>query len=80
VVQAGTLGEHRFTEVRYSRRTSAYPGKIGGSAADDLEVGTNVVSANGNRLQVELPPGTEIRMEIGLERAVNDASYRGPWD
>ena len=30
-------------------------------------------------LAVELPPGTEITLDLGTERYVNEPSYSGPW-
>ncbi len=80
VVQAGTFGEHEFTELRYSKRTGAGPGNVEAHDAGGLTAGTETSAVNASRFEVELPPGTETRMEIGLLRAVNTASYGGPWD
>ena len=37
------------------------------------------VEVNGTYLQVHLPPNTQIELELGMERFVNDPSYSQPW-
>ena len=37
------------------------------------------VPVNGVYLRVQLPPNTEIDLELGMERFVNAPSYRQPW-
>ena len=74
VVQAGTFGEHHFTQVGYEARASEYPGPIGEYAAPDLRTEKKTVRVDGARLAVELPPATEIRLELGLERFVHQPS------
>ncbi len=80
VVQAGTLGEHRFTTVRASHRRSDYPGAPGSYTAPELELDTVCADVSDNHFAVRLPPGTRIDLEIGLERRVGVPSYRFPWD
>jgi len=77
-VQAGTLGEHCFAELEYSQQKSEYPGRVGSYAAPELERQTERVSVDAGYFQVILSPGTQIRLEIGLERCVQEPSYRFP--
>ncbi|MBI4551725.1 MAG: hypothetical protein HY710_05615 [Candidatus Latescibacteria bacterium] len=77
IVQAGAFGEHRFTEARYTARTSGFPGAIGDYAAPPLAAETRAVPVEDSRLQVRLPPGTEITLDVGTVRFVNRPSYGG---
>ena len=77
--QAGSLGEHRFTEVVYSARTSVYPGRVGSYTAPALQAETRKVAVNASYMQVRLPPGTKIRLDLGMARFVRDPSYAFPW-
>lgn len=79
IVQAGGFGEHRFTAARYAVRTSDYPGRIGDYAAPELRTEVRVVPIQATHLQVHLPPGTEISLDLGTERFVNRPSYASPW-
>ncbi len=79
LVQAGTMGEHEFTEVEYNKLVSEYPGTVGDYAAPEVETAQEKVRVDGVCFSVELPPGTEIRLVIGLRRHANEPSYRLPW-
>jgi hypothetical protein len=79
LVQAGTLGEHKFTQVEYNKMVSDGMGQVGDYGLPAVETALETVAVDGSCLQVELPPGTEIRLVLGLERHVNGASYRLPW-
>jgi hypothetical protein len=79
LVQAGSLGEHNFTQVDYNKIVSEYPGEVSEYAAPGVETALETVRVDGVHLLVELPPGTEIRLVIGLQRHVNEVSYRLPW-
>ncbi len=79
IIQAGTLGEHRFTTVTFDRVTSIYPGEVAAYAAPPAEVETTEQEIGEGHFEVELPPGTQIHLDIGLERCVNDPSYEFPW-
>jgi len=65
VLQAGAFGEHAFTE--------AAPVADGGEAAGEP------VRVDGRYLCVDLPPGTGLRLRLGLRRFVNAPSYAFPW-
>ena len=79
IVQAGTLAEHRFTTVQYDRLASTYPGEPTTYAADPAETENRTESVNDASFRVELPPGMQIQMDIGIERCMNDPTYRFPW-
>jgi hypothetical protein len=66
ILQAGGMGEHRFTTASYTHR-----------AGDKAEKRTDEI--NGKFLHVHLPAGGDITLELGMERFVNDPSYRLPW-
>ena len=83
LIQGGAFGEHRFGEVRYQRRTSEYPGWMGGYAgtyaAEPLVVEERTEAINNSRFHVELPPGSELLLDLNTERYVNEPSCSGPW-
>ncbi|MFL2542738.1 MAG: hypothetical protein ACJ0UT_12375 [Candidatus Latescibacterota bacterium] len=83
LIQGGAFGEHRFGEVRYQRRTSEYPGWMGGYAgtyaAEPLVVEERTEAINNSRFHVELPPGSELLLDLSTERYVNEPSCSGPW-
>jgi hypothetical protein len=78
LLQAGTLGEHCFTRVAYSVLASEYPGAVEAYAADPVTQDTAEIAVDGPYFRVMLPPGSEIRLEIGLERHANEPSYGWP--
>ena len=80
IIQAGTLGEHEFTTVSYDHCISEYPSKVGGYAAPSPKSDTRQISVDAVHLEIEMPPGTQIRMSIGLSRCVHSPSYRFPWN
>ena len=83
VVQAGAFGEHRFGTAKYRARTSAYPGELGGYAGSyappPLTTEERVEEVNHRHLTVELPPGTEITLDLDTQRYVSEPSYSSPW-
>ena len=48
------------------------------AVTEPLMTMTEQVDVESTHFQVELPPGTEIRLKIGLERHVNEPSYVFP--
>ena len=79
-VQAGTLGEHKFTQVTYNQLDSEYPGAVGDYAAPDVATVETTAVVEANYLDVELPAGTEIRLQLGLQRHVHPPSYAVSWN
>jgi hypothetical protein len=80
VVQAGTLGEHRFGAVGVTRRGSPYPGAVGTVSAPPLEVVRDQIDIQASYFAVNLPAGTRIDLDIALERGAGTPSYTFPWD
>ncbi len=78
LVQAGGFGEHQFITATYAERTSVYPGSQKEYAPPPLETTLRTVAVNAHVLQVQLPPGTEITLDLGMECYVNQPSYRLP--
>ena len=76
IVQAGIFGEHCFTIVRFDARTSDYPGTHKCNAAPSVTAETQTTEIQDKRLQIQLPPATQIRLELGMERYVNQPSYK----
>ena len=83
VVQAGAFGEHGFGEVKYLGRTSEFPGELGGYAGSyappPLRTSERTVTVDGGRLRVELPPCTEVRLDLETRRFVNDPAHSEPY-
>jgi hypothetical protein len=75
VVQAGAFGEHSFVSASYASRTSEYPGGVYAYAAPPLETEQLTVEIGDKHLQVELPPASEIVLDLVMERYVNQPSY-----
>jgi len=83
LLQAGAFGEHRFTKAAYESRTSVWPGDLGGYAgtyhAEPIARQSRTLALENGRLQVDLPAGTEIRLDLDTQRYVNDPSYATPF-
>lgn len=78
IVQAGGFGEHQFVSVTYDVVTSAYPGSQKQYAAPPLAITTQQVAVNDKFLCVEMPPATEIRLDLKMARYVNQPTYTMP--
>ena len=63
IIQAGTYGEHDFTQVRCTQSGSA----------------VETISVDDRHLMVYLPPGSTLDLTAGLARFRNRPSYRLPW-
>ena len=83
-LQAGAFGEHAFTTARFTASTpgSGYPdaGANYTYAASpysqpDPQLRWDGIAVDGAHLQVDLPPGTQIELVIGMRRYVNRAGY-----
>jgi len=83
IIQAGGFGEHRFTTVTYDRCTSEYPGSHKNYAPAPITAQREHLSAAdpvGDRyLQVILPPGAQIRLDLTMARYVSSPNYGLPW-
>lgn len=80
IIQAGGFGEHRFTDVGYARLTSDYPGAGTTYAAPPIKTAPAQMTVNGSLLTINMDPGSQIRLRLGMERFVNAPSYSQPWD
>ena len=80
VVQAGSLGEHRFSSVKYERLASEYPGRAGHYRADPIKTKAGRTDVWDRSVEINMPAGSRIRLKLGLERGVGTPSYRFPWE
>ena len=64
IVQAGSFGEHNFTEVKTENGEGAAP---------------TITPVNGRYVAVNLPPATRVSLNAGLSRFSNNPSYAFPW-
>ena len=71
IVQAGAFGEHEFTEVKFTELSKDVNGKV--------VMSEKSIPVNKKYFEVELPPATSIRLDIGTRRFVNKPSYDFPW-
>ncbi|WP_199620910.1 hypothetical protein [Paenibacillus alkalitolerans] len=79
IIQAGAFGEHRFTDVKYriqdgERPIEAVPADM--TAFDTVERTERV---NGKWLRVKMHPQSQITLDLGMKRFVNDPSYAQPF-
>ena len=79
ILQAGSFAQHRFTQARYERRQSDYPGDPGSGMAPELQLEPVEKTIDDCYLHVELPPASEINLELGLHRFSQTPSYKLPW-
>lgn len=78
IVQGGSYGEHRITDVKY--RAAAH-GWVPGSKPSDADATTaQTTRVDGTYFQIDLEPGAGIVVEIGLERFASTPRYAFPWD
>ena len=66
IVQAGAFGEHHFTELRFEE-----------AGRDRAE--TKIIPVDSKHFSIQLPPGTNIRLEAGMQRFANRPTYVFPW-
>ncbi|MEM7031545.1 MAG: hypothetical protein AAF629_18430 [Chloroflexota bacterium] len=79
IIQAGGFGEHQFISAGTEVRISDYPGTHKAYTAPELKTETQTIPINDKYLRVELPSATEIRLDLKMERYVNQPSYNMPW-
>ena len=78
IVQSGAMAEHRFTQVRYSWRSSDHPGTYKAYCSQPLDTDWQESTVGAKHLEVALPPASEITLDLGLQRFVDDPSYSSP--
>lgn len=69
-LQAGAYGEHLFKAVRELSVDAQEP---------PASPSTGKTPVMANTFQVDLPPGTEMRLEIEMERFVHEPRFAFPW-
>ena len=78
-IQGGAFGEHSFDTVRWQGRTSPWPGELGGYAGSyappTLQTEERSRPIDASRFSVELPPASEITLDLKTRRYVNEPSY-----
>ena len=79
IIQAGGFGEHSIRTATYHVRTSEYPGSQKQYAAPEGTSTVRTDSVDDTFLTVEMPPATQITLELGMERFANRPSYALPW-
>ncbi len=87
IVQGGAFAEHRFTKVSFQRRQTLTPEQAAAGSTHPeayvkvVEDQIEDVSAevNAARFRIRMRPGSMVRLEIGMERYVEDPSYALPW-
>ena len=62
LLQAGAFGEHEFTEV----------------AVDGSNDPTQRIAVNGKHIKIDLAPGAQARLRLGLRRFVHRPTYAVP--
>lgn len=68
ILQAGAFGEHQFTELTLEGREP--------NDSTNTHIHNSI---NGKYLKVVLPPASSVRLNLGMQRFVNDPSYAFPW-
>ena len=74
VIQAGAYGEHRFSGAQYTALDSDYPGPATDYAGQPVTEETRTADFTGRYLGVELPPGTEITIDLATDRYAGQPS------
>ena len=88
IVQGGAYGEHRFTTVSCQQRRDLTADEVGNSGGDPASYQSRVgdqleevsTQVDDMRFAVRLEPGSQVRLDLGMERFVGDPSYGQPWD
>lgn len=78
IVQAGAFGEHNFTNVAYKNNITVNK-PSSNTRPLPVKFEDRVATVNGKYFSVEMPPGTVITLDIGMQRYVNKPSYAFPW-
>lgn len=79
IIQAGGFAEHQFVRARYEERISEYPGSHKTYLAPPLQLEPRTLEIDDRYLQVELPPATEILLDLEMARFVNTPTYATPF-
>ena len=77
-VQAGSLGTDRIDAVGWTVDTGSYPGSPVGYSTPEPEHRSERAPVGANRIEVELPPGRQVRLTLELTRNAYPAGHRRP--
>ncbi len=78
IVQGGSYGEHRITDVSFQAAASGWVPGSNPTVTGVTESQTTRV--DGTYFEIDLEPGAGITLEIGLERFVSSPRYAFPWN
>ncbi|RKN44922.1 hypothetical protein [Streptomyces hoynatensis] len=78
LLRAGGFGEHRIDTVRADLAEPGYPGDPRACTAPAPATGTREMAVGGPGLEVELPPGRRIRLELHLTPRAYRAAHHRP--
>jgi hypothetical protein len=80
IVQAGAYGEHSFTQAHWREQDhEALKRHAGLWLREEIKHVEKTVSVDGKHISVHLPPGTSIRLDLGVKRFAQSPSYAQPW-
>jgi len=80
IIQAGAFGEHQFVTARYAVRTSDYPGSHHAYAPPPLQTTLETMAVDDKWLQVQLPPASEIVLDLAMRLFQHEPGYQQPWE
>ncbi|TDO52486.1 hypothetical protein EV643_102325 [Kribbella sp. VKM Ac-2527] len=75
IVQAGSFGTDRIDEAVVTTAKGDYPGPSPAYTSPPPTPGTETIVVGGNRLEVTMPPGRTIRLELELTRNAYQAAH-----
>ena len=75
IVQAGGFGEHQFLSATYETYQSEYPGSQKQYAPPPSQTIEKEMEINERYLQIKLPPATQIKLDLTMQRFQNQPSY-----
>lgn len=79
IVQAGTFGEHQFTNVKYQVRTDPEALQPDHFTRPSFRLKDRTANVNRKFFAVRLAPGTGLTLEMGITRFANRPGYAFPW-
>jgi len=88
LLQAGVFGEHRFTQIAYQQRRQVTAKEAGRGQTHEAQYQQTIqgqleektVEVNNRYFTVHFAAGAAIRLDLGMERFVNNPSYVLPWN
>jgi hypothetical protein len=78
IVQAGSFGTDRIDEATVSTASGEYPGPPPAYTSAPRTPGSRTVVVGSNRLEVTMPPGRQIRLDLRLTPNTYRAAHLAP--